>query len=96
MLHIRAVASEIDEDRLAIFRVLSNLARQGEKLQGLFEIDARRLPAFRNGCAGRLLAFAALDIRSEAAGAQRDHLARIGVGAELLRTVARRIVGGIG
>ncbi len=83
--HEGAVAAEAGRDHLAALGMLADVARQRQQRQRLLMIDAVGRPAL--GQAGTLcfLAVAALDVRSEAAGAQCDLLAGIGVLAEFLR-----------
>ena len=90
MQHERPVAAEAGRDHLAALGMLADIARQREQRQRLLVVDAVDGPALGQAGALGLLAVAALDIGTEAAAAQRDLLARIGILAEHLRAVLGR------
>src|SRR5215469_7326001 len=82
---IRSKAAEIRRDHVAVLGMRTDLARQGKKFDGEVEVHARRISAFGQACALGLLAFAQLDIRPEAARAQRHLVLGAGIKAQLAR-----------
>ena len=85
VLQIGAVAAEARADRLAALGVNADLARQRQKLERVFEVtDASSTPARERGALGlvAVIAFAKLDIGTEAPVLEVDGQARFGVVAE--------------
>src|SRR5690606_34515484 len=82
-----AVAADAGGNHLAGFRMGAHVPRQRQERYGAFAVDAVRRPSLGQARAPGLLAFAALHIGAEAAGAQRDLLAGEGVRAEHLVAV---------
>src|SRR5690606_17179103 len=76
------VAPEAGRNHLAGLRMRPDIPRQRQQRQRLLVIHVLRLPALGQAGALGLLAFAALDIGAEAAIAQGDLLAGIGILAE--------------
>src|SRR5688500_3645686 len=76
------------------------LARKREQRQRVVKVESLQVGALRDGGAFRFLAailFAELDVRAEAAGAERHVKAGLGISAEQFRLGAgRRLVAGIG
>ena len=95
----RPVAAEARRDRLAGLGMHADLARQRQQLQRVLQVDAVGVDALGDrGALGLLLlgAFAELHVGPEAAGAQRDGEAGLGIVAEQLavgRGGFRRAVG---
>src|SRR5690606_11849092 len=85
------VAADAGGDHLAGLGMRADVARQRQERKGALVVDIFGRPAL--GQAGTLgvLALAALHIGAEAAGAQRDLLARIGIRAENLVAVHARV-----
>src|SRR5260221_4271784 len=94
VLEIGTEAAEPGGDRLAGFRVLADLARQGEQAQRGVEIDIGGDHAARQRNAlglGAVFALAELDIDAVGALAQADRLAALGIDAEQLRSAIQRV-----
>ena len=77
VFHVGAVAAEVGHDRLAVFRVLADFARQREQLQRLFEVEVWHRPAVGDRRAAGLVGFldgvcAKLHIGAEAAVLEKD------------------------
>ncbi len=76
-----AIAADAGLDGFAVLGMRADLAREVQEHERLFEVHGVRRPAFRKTCARRLRRLlrrvAALDIRPEAAGFQRDLRAAI-------------------
>src|SRR5262249_23227038 len=86
VLNVWAVAPDAGEDRLLVFRMLSDLARQRQQLQRRLEIDRARVHAPRNAGALRLVAalhlLAELDIGAEPAALDLDLESGLRIGAK--------------
>ena len=63
VLHIRSEAADAGDDRLAVFRMAADFARQREKLECMLEIDVVGDRSLRQ--AGALGLFAVLDSLAE-------------------------------
>jgi len=80
----RAIATQPCQDRLAAFRVQTDLAWQRQQLNSAFEINRGGINAFGDACPLRLLTggtFAELQVGAKAARAQRDRLTRLRIEA---------------
>src|SRR5262245_21073658 len=87
VLHVGAEAADTGHDRLAVFRMPADLARQREQPKRAVEVDVVRVQALGDASAFRLLAvdgLAELHIGAEPAGAQRHFEAGVLIHAELL------------
>src|SRR5262249_15383713 len=96
VLHVGTEAADAGQDRLAVVGMLADLARQREEAERAGEIDVVGRHALGQAGAVGLLALdrlAELQIRPEAAGAQRHLETGRRILAELLHAAVRRAVG---
>src|SRR6185312_16271625 len=99
MLNVRPVAAEACHNWLARLRMGADLAGKRQQRERTVKLEALGVGAFRDRGALRLflaVAFAKLDVRTEAAGAERDVEAGLGIGAEDFRLGGRGLVPGLG
>src|SRR5690606_18411794 len=86
---------EAGVDHLAGVGMRPDLSRQGEELQGRFEVDLRGAHALRHRHALRLFALSELDVEPPRTFAHRDLLARRRVLAEHARPCRELGLGGM-
>src|SRR6185503_101704 len=95
VLDVGSEAPDTGKDRLAIFRMLSDLARQRQQAERALKIDIVGCETLRDAGALRLLAvdcFAELDVGAEAARTQGHFEAGRQILAELLHAAVGRAV----